>query len=77
MNIINGNVQNVAIKNEIDYCKHEDDEEYELRDPNHSCPNCGDILDDLYSFDEDKGIWKCRNCDTVLYGPDITEDEDE
>ena len=64
-------------KNEIDYCEHEDGEAYEIKESKHSCSNCGAILEDQYGFEEDKEIWKCRNCDTVLYGPDYTEDEDD
>ena len=63
--------------NEIEYCEHEDGEEYEIKEINHTCPHCGSVLDDQYGFDEDKEIWKCSNCDTVLFGPDYTEDEDD
>lgn len=48
---------------------YESAEEYENRNK-HRCPECGDILEDQYSFYEYEDTHTCTNCDTELFHED-------
>lgn len=59
--------ENPISENEI----YESAEEYENRNK-HRCPECGDILENQYSFYEYEDTHTCTNCDTELF-----KEEDE